>query len=529
MKSSGNSRPSLGAGRFRGNGGLEESGWTFRKLLDSLPVPTYTCDREGLITSYNERAVEAWGRTPRLNDPADRFCGAYRLYDTDGTLLPPDRCWMALALRGDSECRGGEIIVEREDGTRRTVMENICPLHDHAGELIGAVNVIEDITDLRLAEQALRDADRKKDDFLALLAHELRNPLAPLRNALHLLSLDNNTETSRKRAQGMMERQVEQMVRLLDDLMDAARIARGKLVLQKERIDITNVVLNAIEDVRPLIQQSGHRLEVKLPPGPIYVDGDSVRLGQVFANLLTNAAKFMPAGGDIWVGAVQREEEFVVVVRDSGIGIPAEMLDRIFEPFTLVDSTEHRAHGGLGVGLSLARGMLELHGGGVDATSSGPGLGSAFTVVLPTLPSTEQPEAMPIPRIRRIPGVNRQRILVVEDNADSAISMVLMLELMGHEAKAANDGLAAMSLAEDFRPDVVLLDIGLPGVDGYELATMMREQPWGQRIFIIALTGWGHDEARRRAVAAGIDLHMVKPVEPAAVESLLAGLQRNIS
>jgi signal transduction histidine kinase len=501
--------------------------WKFQRLLELLPAAAYTCDAQGLITSFNLQAVKLWGRAPRLNDPAERFCGAYKLVDTDGTPIPHDRSWMALALESDREYEGCEIIIERHDGTRRSALAHANPLHDPNGTLVGAVNVLVDLTDLRLVEQGLREANSRKDDFLAILAHELRNPLAPLRNALHLLSLDNGSTATRAQAHSMMERQLGQMVLLVDCLMDAARIARGNLTIQKERIDIITVIHSAVEDTRPMIEEYGHALTVTLPDGPVYVEGDPIRLAQVFSNLLRNAAKYTPKGGDIWVAGRQREEEIIVEVHDNGVGIPAEMLDRIFDPFTQIDHPGGRvSQGGLGIGLSLVKGMLEMHDGGVDVHSDGPGRGSMFVAVLPTLPESQQAVPASVPRIRRIPGIGSRRILVVEDNADSAASLALMLQYMGHETRTAPDGVAALAIAAEFLPQVILLDIGLPKLSGYDAAQLIREQPWGQGIFMIALTGWGHDEARRRAAAAGFDLHMVKPVEPASLENLLAGLQR---
>jgi PAS domain S-box-containing protein len=501
--------------------------WKFHRLLEILPEAAYTCDASGLITSFNAEARELWGRAPRLNDPTDRYCGSFKLVDTDGTPIHRDRSWMALALRGDRKYSGCEITIERHDGTQRDTLVYASPLHDAQGALVGSVNVLVDVTELRHAEQALREANGKKDDFLAILAHELRNPLAPLRNALHVLSLDNGSTAVRAQAHAMMERQVTQMVLLVDGLMDAARIARGNLTLQKERIDIITVVRSAVEDTRPLIEESSHQLTVTLPEGPVYVDGDPIRLAQVFSNLLRNAAKYTPRGGDIWVAGRQRDEEIIIEVHDNGVGIPAEMLDRIFDPFTQIDHPGgHVSQGGLGIGLSLVKGMLEMHDGGVDVHSDGPGRGSMFVAVLPTLPSPLQIRSAPVPRVRRLAGVGSRRVLIVEDNADSAASLALMLQYMGHETRTAHDGVAALTIASEFLPQVILLDIGLPRLSGYDAAQRIREQPWGEHIFLIALTGWGHEEARRRAAEAGFDLHMVKPVEPAALENLLAGLQR---
>jgi len=509
-----------------GEGAVDASDWKFRRLLDVLPAAAYTCDASGLITSFNERAVETWGRAPLLNDPIDRFCGSFKLFGTDGAPIAHDRCWMAQALKENAGYNGCEIVVERPDGTRRNVLAYANPLRDDAGTLVGAVNVLVDITDRHRAEQALRDADRRKDDFLAILAHELRNPLAPLRNALQLLSLDSDNATTREQARAMMERQLHQMVRLVDDLMDAARITRGSMVLQKERIDLLAVLHSAIEDTRPFIEQCGHTLAATLPSRPIFIDGDLTRLTQVFTNLITNASKYMRPGGRIEICGAITGREAVVQVRDAGIGIPADMLELIFEPFTQVDASVQRAHGGLGIGLSLVRGMVDMHGGAVEAHSDGPGCGSEFVVRLPVLADSASMAEPPNERIGLRPAFVGRRVLVVDDNADSAASMSMLLNCMGHETATANDGLAAFATAEAFRPEVVLLDIGLPKLNGYATAERIRQQPWGRSILLVALTGWGHEDARRRAAEAGFDLHMVKPIEPAALEHLLAQLQR---
>jgi PAS domain S-box-containing protein len=373
----------------------------------------------------------------------------------------------------------------------------------------------------RRAEDALREADRRKDEFLATLAHELRNPLAPMRNALQVMQLAGGDAEAVGQARAMMERQMRQMVRLVDDLLDVSRITRGRLELRKQRVELAAVVRTAVETSRPLIQSAGHELTVTLPPQPVHLDADPVRLAQVFANLLNNAAKYTERGGKIWLTAERQGSDAVVTVRDTGLGIPPEMIGKVFELFTQVDRTLEKAQGGLGIGLTLVRRLVEMHGGSVEARSDGYGRGSAFTVRLPVvlgLPhETEEPVAGREPATRR-------RVLVVDDNRDSAISLGMMLELMGNEIRTAHDGLEAVRAAEEFRPDVVLLDIGLPKLNGYEAARRMRAQPRGGEVVLIAVTGWGKDDDKRRSQEAGFNFHMVKPVEPAALEKLLAGL-----
>src|SRR5262245_34606857 len=373
-------------------------------------------------------------------------------------------------------------------------------------------------------EEALNEADRRKDEFLATLAHELRNPLAPIRNALELLRRGSGDATLIEKARSMMGRQVGQMVRLVDDLLDISRITRGKLQLRKERVELADILNAAVETARPLIEASAHELTVTLPSQPVPVQADPTRLAQVLANLLNNAAKYTEKAGHIWLTAERRGGEAVVSVRDTGIGIPAEPLPRLFEMFSQVSSALERSQGGLGIGLALVKGLVEMHGGRVEARSGGVGSGSEFTV---TLPVAEAPmQATPEPGDDGEPTGCRSkyRILVVDDNRDAADSLTMMLTMMGHDIQKAYDGLEAVQAAAAFRPDVVLLDIGLRKMNGYEAARHIRQQPWGRPMTLIAVTGWGQEEDRRRAFEAGFDHHLTKPVEPAALEKLLAAL-----
>ncbi len=366
----------------------------------------------------------------------------------------------------------------------------------------------------------LRDADRRKDEFLATLAHELRNPLAPIRNGLQVLRLSGPENGMVAEARSMMERQLSQMVRLVDDLLDVSRISRNKLDLKRQRVAVADVVHSAVETSRPLIEQARHTLAVTLPPDPVELDADFVRLAQVFSNLLNNSAKYTEPGGHIWLTAEIAGREVVVRVRDTGLGIPADALPRIFEMFSQVDRNMERAQGGLGIGLTLVRRLVEMHGGTVEARSDGPGRGSEFTVRLPLTAQAEfdRPTAAGDDRA----ATSKRRILIVDDNHDSAMSLGMMLDLMGNETSTAHDGLAAVEAAEKFRPDVILLDIGLPKLNGYDACRRIREQPWSRGMVIVALTGWGQEEDRRRSAAAGFDHHMVKPVEVDALAKLLS-------
>ena len=381
--------------------------------------------------------------------------------------------------------------------------------------------------------KALREADRSKNEFLATLAHELRNPLAPIRNAVHVLQLvlhlnGARTEES-KWALAVIERQMQQLARLVDDLLDLARITSGKLELRRERIVLSDILKAAVEASSPLIDGYGHELIVCEPPEPLYLDGDLTRLAQVVSNLLNNAAKYTERGGLIRLVAERQDGEAVITVRDNGTGIPVEMLPRIFEMFTQAGRAHDPVQSGLGIGLTLVKQLVELHGGTVEARSDGPDRGSELTVRLPLLRETEQaPTSEPEDGEPAIPS-SSLRILVVDDNPDSADSLAALLAIPGNQVRVAYDGLDGVALAAEFRPDAALLDLRLPRLDGYEVAQRIREQPWGKDMVLIALTGWGQDEAKQLSKEAGFDQHLVKPVDPAALLDLVSSLHQGRS
>jgi signal transduction histidine kinase/DNA-binding response OmpR family regulator len=366
----------------------------------------------------------------------------------------------------------------------------------------------------------IQEGDRRKSEFLAMLGHELRNPLAPIRSAVEVLRRQGLDHPGLRTARDMIDRQVQLMVRLVDDLLDVARITRGKIQLRKEPVEMAAVAARAVETSRPLIDERRHALTVSVPDEPLWVAGDAARLAQVIANLLNNAAKYTEPGGRIEL-AVGRDGDCAVVrVRDTGVGLPPETLSSVFDLFTQVDRSLDRAQGGLGIGLTLVRRLVELHGGRVEAHSAGAGQGSEFIVTLPCLTDAPQPAAEPPPA--RVEAGGPRRVLVVDDNVDGAESLATLLKLLGHEVHVAHDGPAALRATADVRPEVVFLDIGLPGMDGYEVARRLR-RPGRNEALLVALTGYGQDEDRRRSREAGFDHHLVKPVDPAVLEELLAG------
>ncbi len=377
---------------------------------------------------------------------------------------------------------------------------------------------------LRQKADALRENDRRKNEFLATLAHELRNPLAPLRNAVGVLQLHPIADETVKQVRDIFDRQVQQMARLLDDLLDVSRIAQGKVVLQKEQVDLATVVARAVEMSQPLLQARQLHFEVAVPNEHVRLEADPARLVQVLVNLLNNAAKYTERGGSVWLTVERHDTEAVLRVRDTGVGIAPELLPHIFELFTQAEWPVDRSQGGLGIGLALVRRLVELHGGAITASSQGLGHGSEFAVRLPALPPTEAngkghpdygEKAVP-------PSESHRRILVVEDNVDAAESLAMLLRLQGHEIEVAYDGAAALKMLDAFQPEVVLLDIGLPRADGYEVARQIRGQAAGKGVLLVALTGYGQDEDRQRSTAAGFNAHLVKPLDQQVLEQLLA-------
>jgi signal transduction histidine kinase/CheY-like chemotaxis protein len=381
----------------------------------------------------------------------------------------------------------------------------------------------------RKLQTALVASDRRKDELLATVAHELRSPLVPLRIAAHILRTATLPQEAAEAQVGVIDRQVTQMTRLIDDLTDVARIARGMLALSRGRVDIAEMIQNAVEMSRPLIDSCGHELSVNLLTYPVYIDADKVRLTQLISNLLNNAAKYTPRGGRIHIENRVVAGELILSVTDTGIGIPKSMLERIFEPFVRLDHRSHRAKDGLGIGLALARQLARLHGGDITACSPGPGLGTEFSVRLPIATSQE----CSLPTVATVPNSamtgSQPRILVVEGDRDSADALSLLLTQKGCVTRIADDGTETMGAATEFRPDMVLLDIDAPKFDGWEVATRIRAQAWGEEVLLVAMSGWDDAEHKQRVTEAGFDHHFVKPVDPGAMLQVVEALRSDVS
>jgi PAS domain S-box-containing protein len=499
--------------RMRAEERLRESEGRFRTLASHAPVGIFQSNRNGDTVFVNESWCEMAGLT------AEQARGAGWM-----SALHPEDCERVIAGWNDAVRKGVPSSCEfrflRPDGVVTWLQGDAVPLRNAAGQLVGFIGTVVDVTTRKDAEGALKEADRRKDEFLAVLAHELRNPLAPIRTGLELMRLAGDDRALIEDVRATMERQTQQMVRLIDDLLDVSRITRGTVELRRCRVELSSVLESAVETVRSVIDELEHTLEVSLPKEPVVLDADPTRLGQVISNLLNNAAKYMHRGGKIWLTAKRQGQLVTVSVKDSGIGIPAEMLERIFDMFAQVDRSMERSHGGLGIGLTLVKRLVEMHGGTVQAYSAGPGQGSEFVVRLPVmvgllrdLPSTEGDD---------VKAAGKRRVLVVDDNQQAAEVLGMLLNALGNDVRIAYDGLAAIDVAAEFRPDVVLLDIGMPKLNGYDTARRLREHPWGQNMVLAALTGWGQEEDQRRTKEAGFDYHFVKPVEPAALRKLLA-------
>jgi PAS domain S-box-containing protein len=499
---------------------LRESEARFRHMAEAMPQILFAADGLGAITYVNER----WREYTGFAD-ANEEVWAHVLCDADRERL----CAKWRECRAAGEPLEAEFRMRRaSDGSYRWFLARAVPMRGNDGLTERWTGTVTDIHDQKRAAEELKEADRRKDEFLATLAHELRNPLAPIRNAAQFLRIKGSGDPDVQNARTIIDRQVRHMVRLVDDLLDVSRISLGKIHLQKEQVSLANVLSIALEAVRPLVEAARHELAIFAPAEPIYVKADITRLSQVFGNLLNNAIKYTPAGGRISVQLLREEQSAVLSVRDNGVGIPAGHLAHIFDLFAQVPRSSERVQEGLGIGLTLARQLVEMHQGTLTARSEGEGCGSEFVVRLPV---HEEPLA-PVPGgsltdARADAQLSGQRILVIDDNQDAADSLAMVLALSGCDVRKAYDGLDAIQTAREFSPDAILLDIGMPKLDGYQVCRRIRQEPWGRHIIMLALTGWGQSLDRRRTQETGFDAHLVKPVEPHAVLTELQKLLRS--
>jgi PAS domain S-box-containing protein len=504
---------------------LREEERRFRTLVEQVrDYAIFMTDTQGRATSWNEgvRRVLGFGEgewigrdiVPLIFTPEDVQDGVGQRDFDHAT---------ATGTAGDDRW------VMKKDGTRFFALGIVTALRDDAGSLLGFTKVMRDQTERKKIEDRLRqvaadlsEADRRKDEFLAMLAHELRNPLAPIRNGLQILRLTKgNTDGAAEQALEIMEEQTHHLTRLVEDLLDVSRITRGKIELRKEPVDLAVAMGHAAESVRPLAEARRHDFTVLPPPGPVMLAADPTRLEQVLVNLLNNAVKYTKPGGHISLTAGREGEGVVIRVRDTGVGISADLLPHIFDLFTQAQRTLDRSEGGLGIGLTMVNRLVGLHGGSVEAYSTGPDQGSEFVVRLPALPAPPQ-GAGPAAPTEQVSGGGR-RILIVEDVVQVAQMLGMLLQVWGYDSRVAHDGPTGLVAFRTYQPDVVLCDIGLPGMSGYDVAGMMREEPRQTRPLLVAVTGYGGEEDRRRSHEAGFDFHMTKPVDPAALEKLLAG------
>jgi PAS domain S-box-containing protein len=493
----------------------------FRGIVESATeFAIFTTDFEGVVNSWNSGATRLLGYEE--SEVIGKHCRILFTPEDNVTHQPEAEMRDAL-VKGSGNDERWHL---KKNGERFWGSGLMMPLQDEAGNIHGYLKIFRDMTRAKRAEEALKDADRRKDEFLALLAHELRNPLAAISNAAAVLLMPGG-DKALEWAQEVITRQSKSLSRLLDDLLDVSRVTKGKIRLRNERIDLAPIINKAIELVRPLIEEKKHSLTLTIAPGEIAVMGDALRIEQIFVNLLTNAAKYTDAGGSITITAHQSEEA-IIIVRDNGVGIADDMLTYIFEPFVQADRSLDRSQGGLGIGLTLARSLVELHGGTITAKSDGPGKGSEFSIRLP-LADANGNKTVSSSLPSRSPSTAKLRALVVDDNLDTAIGLAKILEIWGYEVRTSHDGISAIELARTQAPDAVLMDIGLPGLNGYEVAKRLRQDPNCGASMLIAISGYGQEEDRRLSKEAGFDHHFVKPVDYSSLKIVLSSLVQKAS
>ena len=489
----------------------------FRTTLASIGDAVISTDRGARVTFLNPvaEALTGWKSSEAAGEP---LASVFEIVNEE-TRAPVQNPALRALRDGAVVALQNQAVLVAKSGTETPIDDSAAPIRDAQGIMTGAVLIFRDISERKSAEVALRDADRRKDEFLAVLAHELRNPLAPMRNALEMIRLSADDPAVMSTVRGTMERQVDHMVRLTDDLLDVSRITRNRLELRRRPVDLAVIVHRAMESSDPLLKERRHTVTLALPTVPLLINADEGRLAQVLYNLLGNAAKYTHPGGRIHVSAMRDGADAVITVADNGIGIARENLQSVFEMFTQVDSSLERSQGGLGIGLTLSRRIVELHGGTIDAASDGPDQGSTLTIRL-RADEVNGPAADSLaPRTFSLP--KGRRVLVADDNRDSADTLAAMLRMVGHDVRVCYDGVNAFTQAELFRPEIMLLDIGMPVLNGLELAARIRERSWGSRIRLIALTGWGQPEDLKRSERAGFNHHLVKPVELSRLQELL--------
>lgn len=499
-----------------------------RRLLDALveyiPEGVTIADSTGRIQLVSRHGLQIVQRSfEEVQVNLEGQTSAWCIFDSrHGRPAVTEELPLTRAVRHGEEIHNEEWTLQAADGRLVPVLCNAGPIRDSQGAIAGGVVVWRDVTDIKRIEERLRDADRRKDEFLATLAHELRNPLAPIRNGLEILRIRQSDDA--EPVLPMMARQVDHMVRLIDDLLDISRVTTGTIVLQRRIFALRDAVQAAVEAVRAAVENAGHRLLVEPGAQPLWIDGDPVRISQVISNLLTNAVRYTPDGGEIRLSLRAEADSAVIAVSDTGIGIPAPMLDAVFDMFTQAHRDQLPAQQGLGIGLALVRRLVELHGGSVDAASDGEGCGTTMTVRLPRVEAGSETvnSGAAAPANMAVDAPPPLSVLVVDDNIDSALSLALLLEMSGHRSRTAHDGPGALRAAESFAPDVMLLDIGLPDMNGYEVARLVRAHPALRDVFLVAVTGWGSETDKSSAHAAGIDVHLTKPIDFPRLLELLA-------
>ncbi|MFC7517732.1 response regulator [Herbaspirillum sp. GCM10030257] len=511
--------------RERHAAALGEKDARIRLLLENLKDYAFVVtDVDGWITEWEggAEAITGWTARQAIGKPLSML-----FTHEDRIAGRPDIEMTEAREHGRCEDKRWHVC---KDGSRFYADGVTVALNDAQGALRGFTKIFRDVTgekrvadNLRRLATDLAETDRRKTEFLATLAHELRNPLAPLQNGLEIMRLSAGNAEVLGRTRDMMERQLTHMVHLVDDLLDVARITRGKVHLKKERVQLKNIVDSAVETSMPLIRASRHQLLVQVAEETMVLDADPTRLAQVVSNLLNNASKYTPAGGRIALTAARDGNQAVIAVTDNGVGIPEDLLPSVFDMFTQVGQNKEQAQGGLGVGLTLVRRLVELHGGAVTASSEGPGCGSTFTVRLPLVLQAPAEPDMSLPIAATIDHTNK-RVLVVDDNSDVAESLSALLQVGGYTTRVANDAMQTFEMAQEFKPEVVFLDIGMPGMNGYEVARTLRKTPGMEQVVLVALSGWGSESDRKRSRAAGFDGHLTKPAGLAAVNRLLSRL-----